>query len=43
MSSDKHRILNEIRPADANGGAPLGVARFLQETDIKVTDWNGKL
>jgi hypothetical protein len=36
--------LNEIkRTAEANGGVPLGVARFLHETGIKVTDWEGKL
>src|ERR1035441_3175871 len=43
-STDKQRILNEIRQtAEANGGVPLGVARFFQETGIKVTDWEGKL
>ena len=42
-STDKQRILNEIRQtAEANGGVPLGVARFLQETGIKATDWAGK-
>ena len=41
--SDKQRILNEIkRTAEANGGVPLGVSRFFQETGIKVTDWEGK-
>lgn len=42
-TSDKQRILNEIRQtAEANGGVPLGVARFFQETGIKQTDWAGK-
>ena len=42
-TSDKQRILNEIRQtAAANGGVPLGVARFFQETGIKATDWEGK-
>jgi hypothetical protein len=42
--SDKQRILNGIRrTAEVNGGVPLGVARFFQETGIKVTDWEGKL
>jgi hypothetical protein len=40
---DKHHILEEIkRTATANNGEPLGVARFLQETGIKETDWHGK-
>lgn len=44
MSVSKQHVLNEIkRTAVANGGAPLGVARFFQETGIKVTDWEGKL
>lgn len=39
----KQHIIDEIkRTAAANGGAPLGVARFLQETGIKVTDWEGR-
>jgi len=41
---DKQRILDEIRQtAEANGGAPLGTARFLQETGIKTSDWQGKI
>ena len=39
----RQHIIDEIkRTAAANGGAPLGVARFLQETGIKVTDWEGR-
>jgi hypothetical protein len=39
----KSHILAEIRrTATANGGTPLGHARFLQETGIKVADWHGK-
>lgn len=39
----KQHIIDEIkRTAAANGGAPLGVSRFLQETGIKVTDWEGR-
>lgn len=41
---DKQHILAEIkRTAQANNGAPLGVARFFQETGIRITDWEGKL
>lgn len=40
---EKQHILEEIkRTAASNGGAPLGVARFLQETGIKLTDWEGR-
>jgi hypothetical protein len=40
---DKQEILREIkRTTEANGGVPLGVARFFQETGIKETDWGGK-
>jgi hypothetical protein len=43
MTVDKQRILIEIKQTtEANHGVPLGVARFFQETGIKVTDWAGK-
>lgn len=40
----KQHILSEIkRTAATNGGAPLGVSRFSQETGIKESDWRGKI
>jgi hypothetical protein len=40
---DKAHILDEIRrTAKANGGAPLGRARFEDETGIRAADWYGK-
>jgi hypothetical protein len=39
---DRQHILAEIRrTAAANGGVPLGRARFVQETGIKEADWRG--
>jgi hypothetical protein len=41
---DKQHILSEIRRTAAeNGGAPLGMSRFSQETGIKQSDWLGKI
>src|SRR5438105_10811846 len=38
----KEHILQEIkRTANANGGKPLGKARFFTETGIKESDWFG--
>ncbi len=40
---DKAHILAEIkRTATANGGTPLGRARFAAETGIKESDWSGR-
>jgi len=40
---DKRHILSEIkRTAAANGGVPLGTAKFFRETGIKNSDWLGK-
>ena len=40
---DRQHIIDEIkRTAASNGGSPLGVERFFQETGIKDTDWAGK-
>jgi hypothetical protein len=39
----KDHILAEIRrTAAANGGVPLGIARFSTETGIRYSDWHGK-
>jgi hypothetical protein len=44
LETSKRRILNEIkRTTETNGGVPLGVARFSQETGIKDSDWRGKI
>jgi hypothetical protein len=43
MDKDKQYILEEIkRTAKANGGKPLGQARFCAMTGIKEFDWRGK-
>jgi len=40
---DKQHILREIkRTAEENGGMPLGLDRFSQETGIRYDDWFGK-
>jgi hypothetical protein len=40
---NKQHILNEIkRTAQENGGMPLGINRFSQETGIRVHEWSGK-
>ena len=40
---DKQHIIDEIkRTAEANGGVPLGLARFQAETGIPRSDWYGK-
>jgi len=39
----KQHIIDEIkRTAEANDGVPLGIGRFLKETGIKKSDWEGK-
>jgi hypothetical protein len=39
----KSHIIAEIkRTASENGGSPLGIARFEDETGIKASDWMGK-
>src|ERR1700685_4117109 len=41
---NKQHILSEIkRTAQANGGVPLGVDRFLREAGIREADWKGKI
>jgi len=43
MAIKKDHILAEIkRTAAANGGVPLGQARFSTETGIRYSDWHGK-
>lgn len=40
---DKNYLISEIkRTAEENGGIPLGIERFLQETGIRTSDWHGK-
>jgi len=41
---NKRHILDEIkRTAAANGGVPLGISRFSQETGLKDSDWRCKI
>lgn len=41
---NKENILNEIRrTAEENGGVPLGRERFHQVTNVKSSDWYGKI
>ena len=43
MSISREHILQEVkRTAEANGGKPLGKARFLNETGIRDADWIGR-
>jgi hypothetical protein len=43
IAMNKAHILQEIkRTAEANGGIPLGISKFEQETGIKEGDWFGK-
>ena len=43
MSISREHILQEVkRTAEANGGKPLGKARFLNETGIREADWIGR-